>query len=121
MKPFRLFLITAFLVAFSISAQASAPEDQPAFGFTIDIVGTIHFTDVEHVKKGLARADGARDVRVTRSSRSFTRLEGSFAGTREHFTRDLSGLTQDRFDVRINEKNNGTLDVTLTKLEPLVP
>ena len=121
MKLLRMLLIAAFCFALVSSVYASPPEDHPPFGFAIDIVGTAHFTDIEHIKKGLARADGAHDVRVTRSGQSFTRLEGVFVGTREHFTRDLEGLTQDRFDVRINEKNNSTLDVTLTKLEPLVP
>jgi hypothetical protein len=121
MKVLRTTLVVALLCAFSFNLSAAPTPEYTPFGFTVDIVGTVHFLDVEHVKKGLQQADGAERVRITRSSQNFTRLEGIFVGTRDHFERDLQGLTQNRFEVKINEKVGGALDVTLTKLESLVP
>jgi hypothetical protein len=121
MKPFTLVFTTLIILCTAIPASATPDEPLPQFSFALDIVGTAYFEDIEHLKNGMMRAEGAEDVRVTRSSHNFTRIMGTFQGKREHFERDLAGLAQDRFSMRITEGEGGTVVVTITKLEPLVP
>ena len=122
MKSLHIIIIATLIISCStVPALATLPEQEPRFGFALDIVGTAHFADVEHLKKGLMRADGTEGVRVTRSSRNFTRIRGTFQGKRENFERDLAGLAQDRFSMKIIDGNDGTVVVTIMKLEPLVP
>lgn len=121
MKIFTLILTMLVLLGTTAPVSATSDEVLPRFGFTLDVVGTAQFDDIDHLKKGMMRADGAEGVRVARSSHNFTRIMGTFQGKREHFERDLAGLTQDRFSMRITEGNDGTVVVTITKLQPLVP
>lgn len=117
----KFFITVLVILCVAIPAAAALPEELPPFEFAIDIVGTAHFDDVDHLKKGMMRSEGTKGVRVTRSSRNFTRIRGTFQGKREHFERDLAGLAQNRFSMRIAEGEGGTVVVTITKLEPLVP
>lgn len=119
MKTFTLILTTLILMGTAAPVSAASDEVLPRFGFALDIVGTAQFDDVDHLKRGMMRSDGAEGVRVTRSSHNFTRIRGTFQGKREHFERDLAGLTQDRFSMRITEGEGGTVVVTLTKLGSL--
>jgi len=119
MKPFTLILTMLILLGTAAHASTVPDEPLPQFGFALDVVGTAQFDDIDHLKKGMMRADGAEGVRVTRSSHNFTRIRGTFQGKREHFERDLAGLTQDRFSMRITEGEGGTVVVTLTKLRSL--
>lgn len=89
-----------------------------AFRFTIDLLGTPHFQDVEVIQRGLERADGVEFVYVARSSRNFTRLEGIAKCPRKNFMSDLNGLAQERFTVEVEEKIDGTLIITLRKMPP---
>ena len=121
MKPFTLILTILILMGIAAPVFASSDEVLPRFGFALDIVGTSYFGDIDLLKKGMMRAEGAEDVRVTRSSHNFTRIRGTFQGKREHFEHDLAGLTQDRFSMKVTEGEGGTVLVTITKLESLVP
>jgi hypothetical protein len=133
MKLFKSACLFLVILAAAAPANASAPEETPRFDFALDIIGTSQFEDINHLKKGMMRSDGADGVRVTRSSRNFTRIMGTFQGKREDFEHDLAGLAQDRFAVRVVEEKDGTVLVTITKLrdlnvsipglssEPLVP
>ena len=119
MKSFTLILTMLILMGTAAPVSATSDEVLPRFGFALDIVGTAHFEDIDLLKRGMMRAEGAEGVRVTRSSHNFTRIRGTFQGKREHFERDLAGLTQDRFSMRITEGEGGTVVVTITKLGSL--
>lgn len=121
MNPFKPTILFVAILFTAALADASAPEETLRFDFALDVIGTSHFEDIEHVKNGMMRSEGAQGVRVTRSSRNFTRIMGTFRGKREDFERDLAGLAQDRFTLRIAEEKDGTVMVTITKLEPFVP
>jgi len=120
-KSFKALTVLLIVLCAPVFCAAELTEDLPSFNFALDIVGTAHFEDIDHLKKGIMRADGAQGVRVTRSSREFTRIRGTFQGKREHFERDLSGLALDRFSMRIVDGQDGTVMVTVTKLGQLVP
>ena len=90
MKTFTLILTMLILMGTAASVSATSVEVLPRVGFALDIVGTAHFEDIDLLKKGMTRAEGAEGVRVTRSSHNFTRIRGTFQGKREHFERDLA-------------------------------
>lgn len=121
MKPLKFSILIMIVLFTAALAKASAPEDMPRFYFTLDIIGTSQFEDIDHLKNGMMRSEGADRVRVARSSHNFTRIMGTFQGKREDFERDLAGLAQDRFAMKIVDAKDGTVMVTATKLEPLVP
>jgi hypothetical protein len=86
-----------------------------AIHFTIDLLGTPHFDDVGTIQNGLERADGVESIHVSRSNRNFVRLEGIATCERKQLLNDLNGLAQDRFEVEVEDKTDGSIIITLRK------
>jgi hypothetical protein len=88
-----------------------------AIHFTVDLLGTPHFEDVGVIQSGLEKADGIESIYVARSSRNFVRLKGVATCKREQLLNDLKGLAQDRFNVEVEDKADGSLIITLRKID----
>ncbi len=108
--------MSAFVtIALFIAATLGSP---PTHSFTVDILDTKNFGDVNTVLAGLQRADGVNEVSVVRSNRNFVKLAGTMEGDAEHLINDIKGLSQDRFSVKARNLEDGTLAITLRRLGP---
>lgn len=115
----RIFKITLALVFIFISssagAQASAPP-QP-LKFKLIILGTRYFSDVDVIKKGLSRSPYATRIVPSEISQRHIEYEGTLAGPAESFVADITGLSQNRFNVESRYDQDKMLIVTLRKIQ----
>ena len=127
----KKLLLASLLLASVASPSAAAPQafaaepvassySQPAAEatpFTLIIVGTRHYSDVDVMRRNIARIPLMRRFVQAVSSQKHIQFLGLFGGTEEGLLEDIRGLASDRFDVGIRKDRTLGLVVTLKKME----
>lgn len=99
--------------------QAASSYSQPspeAMPFTLIVVGTRHYSDVDVMRRNIARIPMMRKFVQTVSSQKHVQFSGSFSGTEEGLVEDIRGLAAERFDVGTRKDKSLGLVITLRKI-----
>lgn len=92
---------------------ARAPEDTP---FTVIITGSRSYSDIDLMKKNIARISSVKKFSQTVASQKHIQFAGLFRGDSDQLVADIEGLAADRFDVQSKKDKLRGLVITLRKI-----
>lgn len=115
----KITLAMFFILISPFSGAQTATPSQP-LKFKLIILGTRYFSDVDVMKKGLSRSPYAARIVPSEISQRHLEYEGTLAGPAESFIADITGLSQNRFDVESRYDRDNILVVTLRKIQTLL-
>lgn len=93
--------------------ETSAPESTP---FTLLIVGTRHFSDVDVVKTNIQKMPAVRGFAQKVSSQNHIEFSGTYSGNVDSLVEDIEGLAMDRYTVQSKSYKDRGLVVTMRKI-----
>ncbi len=96
-------------------AAASAPSADTT-PFTIIIMGTRNFGEVDQVRKNLSRLSTVRLIVPLMESQQHVELFGAMTSTADQLLADIRSLSADRYNVESRNDRERGLIVTLKKL-----
>lgn len=118
---FASLVISIFATSAGAFAQAKgeAVSNEP-LPFTILIVGTRHYSDVDVIKLNIQKMPSVRNFTQKIASQNHTEFGGIYSGDVETLTQDIEGLAADRFEVKTKNYKDRGLVITLRKT-PTIP
>lgn len=114
-----LLALLAGAISFSplCAAQEASSSVSPAVvPFTLIIVGTRHYSDVDVMRRNVARIPAMQRLVPTVSSQKHLQFAGVFGGSEESLLSDIEGLASDRFEVKTRQDKTRGLVITLRKI-----
>lgn len=94
-----------------------AASEIPQTAFTLLIVGTRHYADVEVMRKNVGRIPKMQRLVETVSSQNHLQFSGLYGGEVDSLIADIQGLAADRFDVQARDDKARGLVITLRKIQ----
>lgn len=120
MKRILKITLAMFFILISSSSGAQTVAPSQPLKFKLIILGTRYFSDVDVMKKGLSRSPYATRIVPSEISQRHLEYEGTLTGPAESFIADITGLSQNRFDVESRYDRDNILVVTLRKIQTLL-
>lgn len=121
-------LQTAILAFVGLSALASIAVAQApisSYGaetpFKMTILGTRYRTDVEAVISSLTKSRATRNLVPSGISQNHLEYSGIYMGSADSLLADLKGLSENRYNLESQISNDGTIAITLRKIQPSAP
>lgn len=124
MKRIPVILALFVLLAAPLAAQETSVVPAEEYPFTIAIVGTTNYSDVNVLIKNLKRSSQIGRLSASTSKRELSEFTGTYKGSRESLIDEITGLAQDRFAVELPKqkgKQSGVLNITLRKITESKP
>jgi hypothetical protein len=122
-RSLSILLITIALLAGAVFfAPAQAAEEAAAaqagpIPFTLLIMGTRHYSDVDVMRRNIARIAFMQRFVQTVAAQNHLEFAGSFGGAEEALVADVRGLAADRYDVQTRQDKTRGLVITLRKIQ----
>lgn len=85
--------------------------------FTLLIVGSKHFSDVDMVRQNLKNLPNVSQLGPSISSQNHIQMQGVFSGDAGLLANEIRAFTADRFDVATRDSDNGEVIITLRKIK----
>ena len=117
-----LYIATAILAATLIPVLAPAAEEAAAapagpIPFTLIIMGTRHYPDVDVMRRNIARISLMQRFVPTVAAQNHLQFAGAFGGAEEALVADIRGLAADRYEVQTRQDKTRGLVITLRKIQ----
>ncbi|HPQ80630.1 MAG TPA: hypothetical protein PLZ86_02785 [bacterium] len=112
-----VFAAAVILVSPSVAQEVSSSSYAEYSPFTLIIMGTRHYSDVDVMRRNVAKIPSVRKLVQTVSSQQHVQFAGEFSGEEDPVISDIKGLAADRFDVRTRHDKKLGFVITLRKIE----
>lgn len=93
--------------------EAATPE---SVSFTLLIVGTRHFSDIEVIKTNLQKMPAVHGFAQKISSQNHIEFSGTYSADRDSLIEDIQSLAADRYVVQTKYYKDRGLMITLRKI-----
>ena len=120
-RTLAILAVAAALVAGTPApASAQAAGEVAAAGpvpFTLIIMGTRHYADVDVMRRNIARIALMQRFVQTVAAQNHLQFTGAFGGAEDALVADIRGLAADRYEVQTREDKTRGLVITLRKIQ----
>ncbi len=121
---FAIACAICLIVATPVSAQTptkpivstSATVSTSAIPFTLVLLGTRHYTDIDALTGSLKQLKPMRQFIPLRESQNQIVYSGRFAGTTDALMADITSLAANRFDLQTRTDRRDGFIITLRKI-----
>lgn len=104
-----------------VGSSPVAPSPPRAISFSLLIIGTRYFTDVDVITKNLKALATMKHFVPVLSSQRHAKFSGRFLGTEEALLADIRSLAADRFEMETRQDVKEGLIITLRKMSAYQP
>lgn len=118
---FAALIVSIFVLSAGAFAQAKEEAVSNAVNeplpFTLLIVGTRHYSDVDVIKSNLQKMPSVRNFTQKIASQNHMEFGGIYSGDALTLIQDIEGLAADRFEVKTKNYKDRGLVITLRKTQ----
>ena len=124
-RRFAILIIAVALLAGAVAFGAAPAQaaDEAAVApagptpFTLIIMGTRHYPDVDVMRRNIARMPLMQRFVQTVAAQNHLQFAGAFGGAEAALIADVQGLAADRYEVQTRQDKARGLIITLRKIQ----